>query len=89
MFFQAKVRNNYYIFRESQDFFYLKLLEPFDSNKDFPTARGLLIHRARWCDGGRTVRSRKGSLADKAVQHSKRKAKKSELDHVMLERQQI
>ena len=58
-------------------------------NKTFPTARGLSIHRARWCDGGRTQRSRKGTLADKAVQQVKRKAREQELDHVMLEGQQI
>ena len=27
------------------------------------------IHQGHWCDGGNTIRSRKGSLADKLVQH--------------------
>ena len=49
-----------------------------DCKRDFQTARGLAIHRGRWCDGGRTVRSRKGSLADKAIQLVKRKAKENE-----------
>ena len=60
-----------------------------DCNRDFPTARGLAIHRARWCDGGRTVRSRKGSLAEKAVQLVKRKACEKELGQVLLEGQPI
>ena len=46
--------------------------------RDFPTKRGLAIHMGRWCDGGATVRSRKGSLADKKVQHQKRKVLESE-----------
>ena len=33
----------------------------------FPTQRRLKIHVPRWCDGGLTQRSRRGSLADKAV----------------------
>ena len=33
-----------------------------------PTQRGLNIHAARWCDGEVTQRSRRGSLADRAVQ---------------------
>ena len=32
------------------------------------------MHMARWCDGGRTQRSRVGSLTDKAVKSSKRRA---------------
>lgn len=39
--------------------------------REFPTKRGLAIHQGRWCDGGMTVRSRKGSLADKTVQKKK------------------
>ena len=50
--------------------------------RTFPTLRGQKIHSARWCDGGKTVRSRKGSLADKAVQLSKRKALEEERSHV-------
>ena len=60
-----------------------------DCQRDFPTSRGLSIHQGRWCDGGRTIRSRKGSLADKAVQHEKRKAKEAELDNVTIEGQVI
>ena len=37
------------------------------------------------CDSGLTIRSRKGSLADKAVQREKRKEKEKERDHVKLE----
>ncbi len=55
-----------------------------DCGRDFPTARGLSIHRGRWCDGGRTLRSCKGTLADRVMQLAKRKEKEKELDHVML-----
>ena len=57
--------------------------------RDFPTSRGLSIHRARWCDGGLTLRSRKGSLADKMVKHAKRKEKENERDHVWLDGNEI
>ena len=60
-----------------------------DCKRDFPTTRGLVIHHDRWCDGGKTKRSRTGSLADKAVQHAKRKAKEAELDKVEIEGQPI
>ena len=60
-----------------------------DCERDFPTKRGLAIHRGRWCDGGKTQRSRKGSLADKRVQHEKRKEHENELPHVILEGQQL
>ena len=46
--------------------------------RDFPTKRGLAVHQGRWCDGGKTIRSRTGSLADKAVQNKKRKAKEAD-----------
>ena len=39
--------------------------------RPFPTLRGLKIHRARWCNPDGPVRSRKGSLTDKAVRRSK------------------
>ena len=42
--------------------------------RTFPTQRGMKIHVARWCDGGLTQRSRRGSLADKAVKTTKRRA---------------
>jgi hypothetical protein len=58
-------------------------------HKDYPTKRGLAVHQGRWCDGGATTRSRKGQLADKAVQLAKRKTLESERDHVMLEDEQI
>ena len=57
--------------------------------RDFPTKRGLAIHHGRWCDGGKTVRSRKRSLSDNAVQHKKRKDHKNELAHVALKGQQL
>ena len=60
-----------------------------ECQRDFPTKRGLAIHIGRWCDGGKTVRSRKGSLADKKVQHEKRKEHENELPHVILEGQQL
>ena len=47
-------------------------------NRTFSTERGLKIHRARWCRGEGPERSRKGSLADKAVKHAKRVKQTSE-----------
>ena len=38
----------------------------------------------RWCDGGRTQRSRVGSLTDKAVKSSKRRAAEASLDKVII-----
>ena len=60
-----------------------------DCSRVFPTKRGLAVHQGRWCDGGKTTRSRKGSLADKHVQHKKRKAKEEERPHVTLDNTQI
>ena len=60
-----------------------------DCSKDFPTKRGMSIHKARRCDGGHTTRSSKGSLADKAVQLTKRKEKEKDRDHVKVEGQEI
>ena len=60
-----------------------------DCGRIFPTSRGMKIHMKRWCDSGQTVRSRKCSLADKAVQLSKRKAAENERNHVMIENEQI
>ena len=57
--------------------------------RDFPTKRGLAVHQGRWCDGGKTIRSRTGSLADKAVQNKKRKAKEADRPHVSLDNVQI
>ena len=56
-----------------------------DCGRTFTTERGLNVHRGRWCDGGKTARSRTGSLADKAVQHAKRKALEKQRAHVMLD----
>ena len=42
------------------------------------------MHLARWCDGGRTQRSRVGSLTDKAVKSSKRRAAEAHLDKVVI-----
>ena len=51
--------------------------------------RGMKIHLACWCDEGQTVRSRKGSLADKAVKLTKQKAIENERPHVYMEEEQI
>ena len=48
----------------------------------FPTQRGLKIHAARWCDGGVTQHSRRGSLADRAAQTAKRHAAEALLSQV-------
>ena len=53
-----------------------------DCSRTFPAQRGQKLHTKHWCDGGITVRSRKGSLADTAVQLSKRKALEAERSHV-------
>ena len=60
-----------------------------ECQRDFPTKRGLAIHQGRWCDGGKTIRSRKGTLADKTVQHTKRKKYEDSLGHVVLEGEQL
>ena len=53
----------------------LKLAHKCDAcSRTFPTQRGLKIHDARLCDGGVTRRSRRGSLADRAVQTEKLRA---------------
>ena len=39
---------------------------------------------ARWCDGGRTQRSRRGSLTDTAVETAKRRAADATLDKVSI-----
>ena len=39
---------------------------------------------ARWCDGGRTQRSRRGSLTDTAVKTAKRRAADATLDKVSI-----
>ena len=51
-------------------------------SRTFPTQRGLRIHVSRWCDGGLTQRSRRGSLADKAAKTQKKRAAEALLSHV-------
>ena len=51
---------------------------------EFTKLRGLKMHMARWCDGGRTQRSRVGSLTDKAVKSSKRREDEAPLDKVVI-----
>ena len=64
----------------------LNLLHKCDScSREFTKLRGLRIHMARWCDGGRTQRSRLGSLTDKAVKMAKRRAAEASLDRVALD----
>ena len=61
----------------------LKLAHKCDAcSRTFPTQRGMKIHAARWCDGGVTQRSRRGSLADRAVQTAKRRAAEALLSQV-------
>ena len=55
-----------------------------DCERTFPTEKGLNIHRARWCRPNGPARSRKGTLADKAVKLHKRKVQASELDRVIV-----
>ena len=51
----------------------------------FTKLRGLKMHMAaRWCGGGCTQRSRVGSLTDKAVKSSKRRAAEASLDKVVI-----
>ena len=61
-------------------------------SKPFPTLHGMKVHRGRGFCGPRadgTPRSRKGTLADKAVQLSKRKAVENTRDHVYIEGEEI
>ena len=61
----------------------LKLAHKCDAcSRTFPTQRGLKIHAARWCDGGVTQRSRRGSLADRAVQTAKLRAAEALLNQM-------
>ena len=52
--------------------------------REFTKLRGLKMHMSRWCDGGRTQRSRVCSLIDKAVKLSKRRAAEASLDKVVM-----
>ena len=52
-------------------------------SRTFPTQRGLKSHASCWCGGGGvTQRSRRGSLADRAVQTAKRRAAEALLSQV-------
>ena len=53
--------------------------------REFTKQRGLRIHMARWCDGGRTQRSRVGTLTDKAVKTAKRRAAEATLGTVEID----
>ena len=55
-----------------------------ECKRPFPTKRGMNIHE-RWCDRTESNRSHKGSLADKAVQLSKRKSAEKERFQVSIE----
>ena len=52
---------------------------------EFTKQRDLKIHMARWCDGGRTQRSRRGSLTDTAAKTAKRRAVEATLDKVSID----
>ena len=56
-----------------------------ECERTFPTARGLAVHRARWCRPGQRPASRRGQLADKAVKLAKRKASAALLPPVVIE----
>ena len=51
-------------------------------SRTFPTLRGLRIHVSRWCDGGQTQRSRRGSKAERAVKAGKKRAAEARLDQM-------
>ena len=53
--------------------------------REFTKQRGLSIHMARWCDGGRTQRSQLCTLTDKAVKTAKRRAAEATLGKVQIE----
>ena len=52
--------------------------------REFTKLRRPKMHMARWCDGGRTQRSRVGSLTDKAIKLSKRRAAEASRDKVVI-----
>ena len=58
-------------------------------DRTFPTERGLKIHISRWCRPGRPLRSRKGSLADKAVKKSKRIEQATQMPRVCINGHQL
>ena len=63
----------------------LTLAHKYEScGREFTKQRGLKIHMARWCDGGRTQRSRRGTLTDTAVKTAKRRAAEATLAKVSI-----
>ncbi len=52
----------------------------------FTKQRTLRIHMARWCDGGRTQRSRLGTMTDKPVKTAKRRTAEATLGKVQIEK---
>ena len=50
--------------------------------REFAKQRGLKIDIARWCEGGRTQRPRRGYLTDTAVKAAKWRAAKATMDKV-------
>ncbi|KAI8496686.1 hypothetical protein Bbelb_253410 [Branchiostoma belcheri] len=63
-----------------------------ECTRKFPTKRGLVIHRSRWClhhPSTANTRSRTGTVADKEVQRQKRLAKERKRQHVTLQGQQL
>ena len=56
-----------------------------ECERSFPTIRGLVVQRARWCRPGERPASRRGQLADKTVKLAKRKASAAFLAPVVME----
>ena len=56
-----------------------------ECERSFQTSHGLAVHRARWCRPGQRPASRRGQLADKAVNLAKRKASAALLAPVVME----
>ena len=52
----------------------------------FSKQRGWRIHVARWCEGGRTQRSRLGTMTDKPVKTVKRRTAETTLGKVQIEK---
>ena len=50
--------------------------------REFTKQRGFRVHMARWCDGGRTQRSRIGTLTDKAGKTAKRRVTEAAMDRL-------
>ena len=63
----------------------LKLVHKCEScTREFTKLCGQKMHMARWWDGGHMQRSRVGSLTDKAVKSSERRAAEASLDKVVV-----